>query len=64
VDERSFPSLIGYGLIVSKRRPKHCPKTACRNPRMKELKLLQLMQEKEKEKGILERKIQGRINPS
>jgi hypothetical protein len=50
VDERSCPSLISYGLIVSKRRPNYCPRISCRDHGMKELKLLQLMQEKEKEK--------------
>ena len=56
--ERSFPSLIDYGLIVSKRRPEYFPRASCKDPKMKELKLVQLMQEKEKVKEILERKIQ------
>jgi hypothetical protein len=59
VGEKSCPSSIGYGIIVSKRRPEYCLRTTCRSPRIKELKLLQLMKEKEKEKESLERKIQG-----
>jgi hypothetical protein len=40
VDERSCPSLIDYGLIVSKKRHAYCPRTYCINPGMKELKNL------------------------
>jgi len=51
VNERISASLISFGLTVSKRRPDCCAKIACEIHRMKKLKLLQLIQGKEKEEG-------------
>ena len=53
VEDKSYRSLIEYGMIVFKRSPKYCLRIVCKDPRMKKIKLLQRMQEKEKEEETL-----------
>jgi len=44
VNERSCHSLIEYKVIVSKKKSEYYPRTVCKNPGMKGLKHLQIIQ--------------------
>jgi len=54
VHKKKHPSLISYGLVVSKRKPDYHPAIACSICGMKKLMLSQLTQGKEKEEESLE----------
>ena len=50
VEERSYPCFIDYGLVVFNTRPEYNPRIIYIKLKRKKIKIMYLMQEKEKEK--------------